>query len=113
MGDFEVWGVRSEVESDFSSLVEGGGRPDMIGGGRSRPSAAFRESCRAKSDACHHSRNLRAKMEVGSRILRLESNRGIIAVARVWGSKIEVRGPGRDPELGTEGGGWEAIAIAR
>lgn len=47
-----------------------------MGGGRSRPSAALRESWRAKSDACHHSRNLSAKMEVGRRILRLERRRG-------------------------------------
>ena len=58
-----------------------------MGGGRSRPSAAFRESCRAKSDACHHSKNFRAKMDVGRRILRLESKRGMIAVARVCGLK--------------------------
>ena len=62
----------------------------MIGGGRSRPSAAFRDSCRAKSDACHHSRNLRAKIDVGRRILRLESNRGPIVIARVRGLKREV-----------------------
>lgn len=48
----------------------------MRGGGRLRPSAVLRDSCRAKSEACHHSRNLRANIEVGRRILRLESNRG-------------------------------------
>ena len=52
------------------------GRPEMMGGGRSRPSAALRESWRAKSEACHHSRNLSAKMEVGRRIFRLDSRRG-------------------------------------
>ncbi len=51
-------------------------RPDTMGGGNSRPSAALRESWRAKSEACHHSRNLRAKMEAGRRILRLDSKRG-------------------------------------
>lgn len=51
-------------------------RPETMGGGSSRPSAALRESWRAKSEACHHSRNLRAKMEAGRRILRLESRRG-------------------------------------
>jgi len=41
--------------------------PEMIGGGNTSPSVAFRDSCRAKSEACHHSRNLSAKMEAGSR----------------------------------------------
>lgn len=48
----------------------------MRGGGRSRSSTVLRDSCLAKSEACHHSRNLRANIEVGRRILRLESNRG-------------------------------------
>ena len=52
------------------------GSPEMMGGGRLRPSAALRESCRAKSEACHHSRNLRANIEVGRRILRLERTPG-------------------------------------
>lgn len=52
------------------------GRPEIMGGGSSRPSTAFRESWRAKSDACHHSRNLSANMEVGRRIRKLESKRG-------------------------------------
>ena len=54
----------------------GFGRPDMKGGGSSSPSVAFFDNCRAKSDACHHSRNLSANMEVGRRIFRLESSRG-------------------------------------
>ena len=53
-----------------------GGRPEIVGGGRSSPSAALRVSCRAKSEACHHSRNFKAKMEVGRRILRLDRSRG-------------------------------------
>ena len=64
------------------------GRPDIIGGGRSNPSAALRVSCRAKSEACHHSRNLRAKMEVGRRILRLERRRGNMVVIKIRGWKI-------------------------
>ena len=55
---------------------EAASRPETTGGGSSRPSAALRESWRAKSDACHHSRNFSAKMEVGRRIFRLESRRG-------------------------------------
>ena len=63
----------------FSDLGNGGGlvgRPEMMGGGISRPSAAFLESWRAKSDACHHSRNFKAKIDVGRRILRLARRRG-------------------------------------
>lgn len=64
------------------------GRPETTGGGSSRPSTAFRESCRAKSDACHHSRNLSAKMEVGRRILKLESKRGYTVEAKMKGLKM-------------------------
>lgn len=59
--------------------------PEIIGGGSTKPSAALRESCLAKSDACHHSKNLRAKIDVGSRIFKLDSRRGTIVVARVRG----------------------------
>jgi hypothetical protein len=62
----------------FASPLEAkrAGSPETTGGGSSSPSDAFRESCRAKSDACHHSRNFRANIEVGSSILREESKRG-------------------------------------
>ncbi len=63
----------------FSDVGNGGGlagSPEMMGGGISRPSAAFLESWRAKSDACHHSRNFKAKIDVGRSILRLERSRG-------------------------------------
>ena len=63
----------------FPDVGNGGGlsgRPEMTGGGKSRPSAAFLESWRAKSDACHHSRNFKAKIDVGRSILRLERSRG-------------------------------------
>ena len=74
--DFVVVGF--EVDADAGGFDRPGeeGRPGMIGGGRSRPSAALRESWREKSEACHHSRNLRAKIEVGRRSLRLERRRG-------------------------------------
>lgn len=75
------------------------GRPEMRGGGSSRPSAAFLESWRAKSEACHHSRNLRANMEVGRRILRLDKSRGVIVEARTKGLKREFVWPGRAPGL--------------
>lgn len=49
-------------------------KPDMTGGGSSIPSAAFLDNCLAKSDACHHSKNLSANILVGSSIFRLPSN---------------------------------------
>ena len=60
--------------ADFAECLLG--RPEVVGGGSSRPSFARRESWRAKSELCHHSRNLSAKIEVGSRIFRLERRRG-------------------------------------
>ena len=94
--------------------LEGVGSPDIMGGGRSSPSAAFRESCVAKSEACHHSRNLRAKMEVGRRILRLDRMRGKIVVARVRGLYKLLFWPGHAPGPEDEGtGGCIARAMAR
>lgn len=95
-GDVDVWVCEDGEERDtvlvvvdrcgddaaafgFSDLGNGGelvGRPEMTGGGMSRPSAAFLESWREKSDACHHSRNFKAKIEVGRSILRLARRRG-------------------------------------
>ncbi len=81
----DLGGFSGSLPEDMVDIVVGllagddfceSGRPEMIGGGSSSPSAALRESWRAKSDACHHSRNLSAKMEVGRRIFKLESNRG-------------------------------------
>lgn len=74
------WGASTsglEVEGAVLVLVlEREERPEMTGGGSSSPSVALWLSCRAKSDACHHSRNLSAKMLVGRRNLRLERRRG-------------------------------------
>lgn len=64
------------LDDDEPGLEFWGGRPEIRGGGSSRPSAALRESWRAKSEACHHSRNFSAKIEVGRRTLRLERRRG-------------------------------------
>lgn len=69
----EVGGLYDDEEPSLGSL---GGRPETRGGGSSRPSTALRESWRAKSEACHHSKNFSAKIEVGSRTLRLERMRG-------------------------------------
>lgn len=44
---------------------DGGVIPAATGAGRSRTSVALRASCREKSLACHHSRNLRAKIDAG------------------------------------------------
>ena len=54
----------------------GGGSPVITGGGSSRPSFAFRDSWRAKSDACHHSKNLSANIDVGNRIFSDVASRG-------------------------------------
>ena len=102
----ELGGSRGE------GLAEVGGRPDIRGGGRSRPSTALRESWWAKSEACHHSRNLRAKMEVGRRILRLERRRRYAFVKRMRGLKMPFVWPGRVPGPAAFGGGSAARAIA-
>lgn len=62
--------------------------PDTIGGGRSSPSVAFRDNCLAKSEACHHSRNLRANMEVGRSSRRLDNKRGYTMERKVDGCQI-------------------------
>lgn len=72
-----------------------GGNEGRMGGGRSMFSAAFLDNWRAKSDACHHSRNLRANMLVGKRILRELNSRGCTVRARFRGEKSEPRSPGR------------------
>lgn len=73
------------------------GSPEITGGGRSRPSAAFLESCRAKSEACHHSKNLRAKRDVGRRTLRLERSRGKMILANTVGLNMLDVCPGLAP----------------
>ena len=99
-----------------SDLGSGGGlvgRPEMTGGGRWRPSAAFLESWRAKSEACHHSRNFKAKMDVGKSILRLARRRGYTTDAKVLGLKILDAWPGRAPGRGVLSEAWPAKAMAR
>lgn len=91
----------SNVTPDFSLPTDGvgSGRPETIGGGSSSPSAAFRESWRAKSLACHHSRNFNAKMDVGSRIFRLDNILGYTECVSVRGlSRLAGAGgaPGRE-----------------
>lgn len=49
-----------------SGFDAGGAVYDIIGGGNSNPSVAFLDNCRAKSLACHHSKNFNAKILVGS-----------------------------------------------
>lgn len=72
-----------------------GGSDGRMGGGRSMFSAAFLDSWRAKSDACHHSRNFRANMLVGNRILRELNNRGCMVRTRLRGERREPPSPGR------------------
>src|SRR5690242_20457360 len=95
-------GVFSSVEGDLevcfvaaAVAVADGGKEGSTGGGSSMFSAALRDSWRAKSEACHHSRNLRAKMEVGRRIFRLLSRRGWTARARLRGLNMLPPSPGR------------------
>lgn len=102
-----------EFESLSSAFDAGfvfGRRFGSTGGGSSMFSAAFRDSCRAKSDACHHSRNLRANIEVGSSILRDDSKRGYTLLAMFLGVNIDPPSPGlADP---TPGFGCVASSIA-
>lgn len=84
--------------------------PDTIGGGRSSPSAALRDNCLAKSEACHHSRNLRANMEVGRRSRRLENKRGYMTEAKVMGFQMLFVCPGRAPG---RGGAMRGVCSAR
>jgi len=79
----------------------------------SSPSTAFLESCLAKSEACHHSRNFRANIEVGRRIFRLESSRGYTICIIVRGLKMLDPWPGRAPGLDEDGEGWVARVMAR
>lgn len=72
-----------------------GGRDGSIGGGRSMFSAAFLDSCRAKSEACHHSRNLSAKILVGRSIFSELNNRGSMLLAMFLGEKMDPPSPGR------------------
>jgi hypothetical protein len=75
-------------------LLMDDGRLGSIGGGSSMLSAALRDSWRAKSEAYHHSRNLSAKMLVGSRIFRELSKRGLTVRATFLGEKMEPPSPG-------------------
>ena len=85
------------------------GSPEMIGGGSSSPSDAFRESCLAKSDACHHSRNFSANIDVGRRILKEESKLGTAMRVNVRGLKMLFVWPGLSACVGF---GCVASAIA-
>lgn len=71
----------------------------------------FAESCRAKSDAYHHSRNLRKKMEVGRRSLRESMSLGRRTLERKTGLRREVRFRGGRP--GCRVRAFEACSWAR
>lgn len=107
----------SNVTPDFSlpgrgAVDSGGDGPDITGGGNSRPSEALRVSWRAKSLACHHSRNLRAKIEVGRRIFRLERSVGYTLCDRVRGLNILAGAGGAPGRVGGGGGGLDARSMA-
>lgn len=76
LGDEEDLVGFSAFSSGLAVDDGGGGIPETKGAGRSSASVAFRLSCREKSLACHHSRNLRANMEVGRRNRKDESSCG-------------------------------------
>src|ERR1700753_1184942 len=82
----------TSIEGVLDSV--GAGSPVTTGGGNSNPSAALRDSCRAKSDACHHSRNLRAKIDVGSSILSEDASFGPATWVNVRLLKKELLWPG-------------------
>ena len=104
----------SLLEGRGAAFVRASASPATIGGGRFKFSVAFLESCVAKSEACHHSRNLSAKMEVGSRSLSAESSFGITTVAIATGLNMLVLAAALWPVLlaPEEGGGAIACAIA-
>ena len=117
-----VFGVRSVL----SSIIEGGPEfclaipkvgfardPETTGGGRSRPSTAFLESCLAKSLACHHSKNFSANILVGSRSFRLENNLELTMWAIIAGLRTLLPCPGRAPKLLAGATFCSARAIAR
>lgn len=79
----------------ISFCFETGSSDGSIGGGSSTFSAAFLDSCLAKSEACHHSRNLSAKILVGSRIFSELSNLGCTLLAIFLGENMEPPSPGR------------------
>lgn len=81
-------------------FAAGAGNPVMTGGGSSRPSFALRDSCLAKSDACHHSKNFKAKIDVGSNIFNEPANQGPVTCVKIRLLKIELVWPGRAAVVG-------------
>ena len=94
-GDWDIFFSPEDVCLLDKARLADRGRLDSTGGGSSIFSAAFRESCRAKSDAYHHSKNFSAKMLVGSRIFREDSKRGLMLRAIFLGVNMEPPSPGR------------------
>lgn len=89
---------------------EGSAIPVTTGAGRSRVSVTLRASCREKSLACHHSRNLRANIDAGRKNRNDCRSWGYM----FWGLRRPNRpDPGRWRALLTPGLGCMAIAMAR
>lgn len=82
---------------------------ERVGGGSSSPSLAFRASCRAKSLACHHSRNLSAKMLVGRRTRRLDRRRAHAVAARIFGF-ASAFSSAEAPDAPSDAGLWRAAS---
>jgi hypothetical protein len=72
--------------------LNGGGTTE--GGGSSIEAEVFAANWRAKSDACHHSKNLRKNIDVGRRILSESKSRGRAIRVKVVavGSDEDARG---------------------
>lgn len=101
--DLDVLGAFSDLDGG------GGGIPETSGAGRSRASVAFRLSCREKSLACHHSRNLSANIDVGRRNRKEERSCGYSDCGFKKPSRFE---PGRE-RVGVLGLPCVIAAIAR
>ena len=102
IADFSGWSF-SLCSLGFDD-ARGTGRPEMVGGGSSKPSFDRRDNCRAKSELYHHSKNFRAKIEVGRNIFRLPKTRGRIVSVMIRRLKMEFVCPGLAP--GRVGGGF-------
>ena len=98
----------------FSSVCFGlaAGTPSIVGGGNSSPSLAFLLNCLEKSELCHHSKNLSAKMLVGSNNFNAVTTLGCKALDIVLGEKILLVCPGLAAGPLVTAGGSNANAIA-
>ena len=85
-----------ESSGSSTSLRSAPFRSSSVGGGAackgvesSIAPAAFDESWRAKSEAYHHSRNLRKNIDVGRRTLRESRSFGRMTLVKILGENID------------------------